>query len=48
VTEVGTKALIHGLVKLMQYCVGTDPTSKFRGGDFSDIWHSSLIPNSLL
>jgi len=31
VTEVGTKALIHGLVKLTQFCAGVDPTSKFRG-----------------
>jgi len=30
VTEVGTKGLIHGLVKLTQFCAGADPTSKFR------------------
>jgi len=27
---------------------GTHPASKFRGGDFSNIWHSSLITGSLL
>jgi len=30
VTKVGTKGLIHGLVKLTQFCAGEDPTSKFR------------------
>ena len=25
-----------------------DSASKFRGGDFSNIWHSSLITGSLL
>ena len=29
-TEIGTKGLIHGLVNLMQFCAGADPTSKFR------------------
>jgi len=27
---------------------GVDPVSKFRGGDFSNIWQSSLITGSLL
>jgi len=26
----------------------SDPASKFRGGDFSNIWQSSLITGSLL
>ena len=30
-TEVGTKGLIHRLVKLTQFCAGADSTSKFRG-----------------
>jgi len=30
VTEVRTKGLIHGLVKLTQFRAGADPTSTFR------------------
>jgi len=29
-------------------CSGADPASKFRGGNFSNIWQSSLITGSLL
>ena len=29
--EIGTKGLIHGLVKLTQFCAGADPTNKLRG-----------------
>jgi len=44
VTKVGTMGLIHELVKLTQFCTGTDPAGKFRRrGDFSNIWHSNLI-----
>jgi len=28
--------------------LGVDPAIKFRGGDFSNMWQSSLITSSLL
>jgi len=31
-----------------EFNTGADPASKLGGGDFSDIWWSRLITNSLL
>jgi len=43
-----TCIVLHSAARALLDDPGADPASKFRGGDFSNIWQSSLITGPLL